>query len=96
MKNGEKYHPLDAYVQAMIANIMFTKSLAQKFQSDSIAAFSTNPGSKLPTQPIVQCLDADYGRYQEQCPKLCHIGRCDYVGATERRRLVYLRYRGQD
>ncbi|KAJ5232620.1 hypothetical protein N7468_005576 [Penicillium chermesinum] len=43
--NGETYHPLDAYVQAMFANIMFTKSLAERFDHDRIAAFSTNPGN---------------------------------------------------
>ena len=46
LQNGESYHTLDGYAQSMFANILFSKSIAEKRLGQSIAAFSANPGSE--------------------------------------------------
>ncbi|KAL1863255.1 hypothetical protein Plec18170_000087 [Paecilomyces lecythidis] len=43
--DGETYHPLEAYAQSKLANVLFAKSLAKSSSSDGIAAFSVNPGN---------------------------------------------------
>ncbi|KAJ9234031.1 hypothetical protein DTO271D3_7365 [Paecilomyces variotii] len=43
--DGKTYHPLEAYAQSKLANVLFAKSLAKSFSKDGIAAFSVNPGN---------------------------------------------------
>ncbi|CAG8007207.1 unnamed protein product [Penicillium olsonii] len=67
--NGEDYHCLDGYAQSMQAIILFIKSLAKKYESRSITAFSANPGSKYYS---VSVNSADFDRYQDQCADVCY------------------------
>ena len=69
MQNGEDYHCLDGYAQSMQAIILFIKSLAKKYESRSITAFSANPGSKYYS---VSVNSADFDRYQDQCADVCY------------------------
>ncbi|GAD94115.1 oxidoreductase, short-chain dehydrogenase/reductase family, putative [Paecilomyces variotii No. 5] len=43
--DGKTYHPLEAYAQSKLANVLFAKSLAKSASSNGIAAFSVNPGN---------------------------------------------------
>ena len=43
-KNGRKYKPWESYGQSKLANILFTKSLADELKDTQVQAFSLHPG----------------------------------------------------
>ncbi|XP_024864407.1 retinol dehydrogenase 11 isoform X2 [Kryptolebias marmoratus] len=43
--NGEKdYHPVRAYAQSKLANVLFTRELAKRTEAQGVMAFSLDPG----------------------------------------------------
>uniref|UniRef100_H3CRS1 Uncharacterized protein n=1 Tax=Tetraodon nigroviridis TaxID=99883 RepID=H3CRS1_TETNG len=56
--NGEKsYHPVKAYAQSKLANVLFTRELARRIGGTGVSVFSLHPG-------VVQ---SDLWRHQHQC-----------------------------
>nr|XP_020462139.1 retinol dehydrogenase 12-like [Monopterus albus] len=59
--SGERnYHPVRAYAQSKLANILFTKELARRTEDTGVSVFSLHPG-------VVQ---SDLWRHQHQCIQL--------------------------
>ncbi|KAL8964428.1 MAG: hypothetical protein Q9183_004454 [Haloplaca sp. 2 TL-2023] len=60
--NGKDYNAWYAYAQSKTANILFTASLAEKFNSKGVLAFSSNPGLILESQLMT---DVDQDMFAE-------------------------------
>lgn len=44
-RGEKKYNPLMAYAQSKLANVLFTRELAKRFQDTNISAYSLHPGA---------------------------------------------------
>ncbi|KAJ0059650.1 hypothetical protein NL108_009174, partial [Boleophthalmus pectinirostris] len=56
--SGERdYHPVRAYAQSKLANVLFTRELAKRMEGTGVSVFSLHPG-------VVQ---SDLWRHQHQC-----------------------------
>jgi NAD(P)-dependent dehydrogenase (short-subunit alcohol dehydrogenase family) len=43
--NSEKnFHPMAAYAQSKLANILFTRELSKRFQGSGVTAYAVHPG----------------------------------------------------
>ncbi|KAF1956517.1 NAD(P)-binding protein [Byssothecium circinans] len=69
-QNGKVYEPWEAYGQSKTANILFSKSLAQKLGPKNLRAYSLHPGVIFGTSLAPGLNDSDLAGLMKRCAEI--------------------------